>query len=105
MNFEKISPYDIIIRHTSNGGCIVQVGCGEFSFSSPEDMLDVMKQFYENPQEMIKNYNEANSDNMTQPDPGYREESCQCEERPNRHIEPPQYDNVIDHGPTRRRSL
>lgn len=56
MKFEKISKYDINIRHTSNGGVIVRIGCAELSFSSPEDMMDVMKQYYENPQEMEKRY-------------------------------------------------
>ena len=59
MNFKKISKYDIRIRHTSNGGMIVKVGCAEFSFSNPEDMMDVMKQYYENPDKMEKEYNKV----------------------------------------------
>jgi hypothetical protein len=61
MNFEKISKYDIKIRHTVNGGVIVKVGCAELSFSNPEDMMDVMKQYYENPQEMEKLFNKSNA--------------------------------------------
>ena len=101
MKFEKISPYDILIRHTSNGGCVVQVGCGEFAFSNPVEMMEAMSEFYKNPQEMIKHYNEANReqgrepicDERVQPDPYFRqEENCQCEA--------PDPRQAIGHGPS-----
>lgn len=57
MEFKKISDYDIHIRHTINGGVIVKVGCAELSFSSPEDMMDIMKQYYADPKGMEKEYN------------------------------------------------
>ena len=66
MKFEKISKYDINIRHTVNGGVIVRVGCAELSFSNPEDMIDVMKQYYENPQEMEKKYIQSNASHPVQ---------------------------------------
>ena len=71
MNFKKISKYDIRIRHTSNEGMIVKVGCAEFSFSNPEDMMDVMKQYYENPDEMEKEYNKVSIQDTPMP-----EETC-----------------------------
>jgi hypothetical protein len=58
MEFKRISKYDIHIRHTVNGGIIVKVGCAELSFSSPEHMLEIMKQYYENPLEIMKQYYE-----------------------------------------------
>lgn len=59
MEFNKISNYDINLRHTINGGIIVKVGCAELSFTSPEDMMDVMKQYYEDPKGMEKLYNHS----------------------------------------------
>jgi len=57
MEFNKVSNYNIIIRHTINGGCIAKIGCVELSFSSPEDMMDIMKQYYQDPVGMEKEYN------------------------------------------------
>ena len=62
MEFKRVSKYDINITHTVNGGMIVKVGCAVLTFSNPEDMMDVMKQYYENPDEMEKLYNKANCD-------------------------------------------
>lgn len=60
MEFKKASNYDINITHTINGGIIVKVGCATLCFSSPEDMVDVMKQYYEDPEGMEKLYNSQN---------------------------------------------
>ncbi len=68
MEFKRISNYDINITHTANGGMIVRVGCATLSFSNPEDMMDIMKQYYENPDGMEKQYNNASSQDVPQPD-------------------------------------
>lgn len=57
ITFGRVSNYDINIRHTVNGGCIGKIGCAELSFSSPTDMLEVMKEYYEDPEKMEKQYN------------------------------------------------
>ena len=57
INFKRISKYDINIRHTANGGCIVNVGCCEASFSNTEDMIEALTEYYKNPDEMEKKYN------------------------------------------------
>jgi hypothetical protein len=57
MEFKKISNYDIHIRHTVNGGVIAKLGCVELSFSSSEDMMIAMGQFYADPEGMEKEYN------------------------------------------------
>ena len=62
MEFKRVSRYDINITHTVNGGMIVKVGCAVLTFSNPEEMMDVMRQYYENPDEMEKLYNKANCD-------------------------------------------
>lgn len=59
MEFKRISNYNINIRHTINGGVIVKVGCAELSFSSPADMMDVMEQYYEDPEGMERLYNDS----------------------------------------------
>ncbi len=57
MEFGQISKHNIRIRHTVNGGIIAKVGCAELSFSNPKDMMDLMKQYYEDPEGMEKKYN------------------------------------------------
>jgi len=56
MEFKKASKYDINIIHTSNGGTIVNVGCGTFSFSTPQEMLSAMHRYYNDPEAMEKKY-------------------------------------------------
>jgi hypothetical protein len=60
VEFKRISYHNINIRHTANGGCIVKVGCGEFSFSKPEDMLEALTQYFDDPKKMEKEYNYVN---------------------------------------------
>ena len=84
MEFKRVSKYDINITHTVNGGMIVKVGCAVLTFSNPEDMMDVMKQYYENPDEMEKLYNKANCD-VT-----YAEEACEDSSRDLQNIPAPQ---------------
>lgn len=55
--FKRISRHKINIRYTVNGGCIAKIGCAELSFSNPADMLEVMKEYYEDPEGMEKKYN------------------------------------------------
>jgi hypothetical protein len=57
MEFKRITNHDIRITHSENGGCIVKVGCGTFAFSTPDEMLEALKQFYSDPQKMEKEYN------------------------------------------------
>ena len=57
IKFRSASKYNITIRHTANGGCFVQIGCCELSFSSPNEMLAALKKYYDNPNKMEKEYN------------------------------------------------
>jgi len=57
MEFKRASNHDINISHTVNGGMIVKVGCAVLTFSSPEDMMVAMGQFYADPEAMEKEYN------------------------------------------------
>ena len=59
MEFKRISTHKIHIRHTANGGIIAKVGCGEFSFSNPDDFLKALTEYYENPDQFEKQYNEV----------------------------------------------
>ncbi len=69
MELKRISDHRITIRHTINGGIIAKIGCAELSFSSPEDMMDVMKQYYEDPKGMEKKYNEVMGNDVTDEPP------------------------------------
>ena len=60
IEFKKISRYDVNIRHTANGGCIVQIGCCEASFTTPDEMLKALADFYKDPEGMEKKYNASN---------------------------------------------
>ena len=82
--FKKASKYDIHIKHTANGGMIVQVGCAEVSFSNWGDMLDAMRDYYSNPERMEKEYNKSSA-TCDQPEPmseqaAYCEAGCSCED-------------------------
>ena len=57
IEFKKISRYDVNIRHTANGGCIVQIGCCEASFTTPGEMIRALEEFYKDPDAMEKKYN------------------------------------------------
>jgi len=57
LEFKRISKYEIYIRHTINGGCIVNIGCCEISFSNSDDMIDALKEYYSDPDGMEKKYN------------------------------------------------
>lgn len=59
IEFKKISRYDVNIRHTANGGCIVQIGCCEASFTTPGEMIRALEEFYKDPDAMEKKYNHA----------------------------------------------
>ena len=60
IEFKKISRYEVNIRHAANGGCIVQIGCCEASFTTPGEMLEALADFYKDPEGMEKKYNESN---------------------------------------------
>ncbi len=64
MDFKRLSPYEINIRHTGNNGIIVRIGCGEFCFSNPDDMTNALIEYYENPVEMERKYNSAQADTI-----------------------------------------
>ena len=57
MEFKRISKYDINIRHTANGGCIVNVGCCEAAFSNSDELIDALTEYYDDPEGMEKKYN------------------------------------------------
>jgi hypothetical protein len=57
IEFKKISRYDFVIRHTANGGCIVQIGCCEVCFTTPGEMLEALADFYKDPEGMENKYN------------------------------------------------
>ena len=76
MEFKKLSNYDINITHTANGGAILRIGCAEFGFSDHLDMLNALKDYYDNPEEMEKQYNETVQKYFVQPvptEPGYHD--------------------------------
>jgi hypothetical protein len=87
MELKRISKHDINIRHTVNGGMVVNVGCAVLSFSSPEDMIDAMKQYYDNPDEMERKYYATSGPiaEATDTEPGTYAEDAQCENRPHPH--------------------
>ena len=58
LEIKVVSGYNINIRHTANGGCIVKVGCCEAAFSTPEEMLQALAEFYDDPKKIEKEYNE-----------------------------------------------
>ena len=84
MEFKRISKYDIIIRHTVNGGCIANIGCCEVSFSNTEDLLDALEDYYANPDEIEKKYNAFSKANCI----GYaHEQECMPDPEPERRSE------------------
>ena len=59
IHFGKVTKYDINISPTNNKGFIVRVGCCNAVFNKVDDMLNAIKEFLENPEEVEKAYNEA----------------------------------------------
>ena len=59
ITFKQLSKYDIHIEHTANAGIIVTIGCCKTVFSNPEDLLNGLAQYYNNPEEMEKKYNQV----------------------------------------------
>jgi hypothetical protein len=60
VKFGRIIPYDINISASSNNGFIVQCGCSTNTFSDKESMLNAIREYISNPEEMEKRYNESN---------------------------------------------
>jgi hypothetical protein len=60
IKLELAFPYDIQITPTVNGGCIVNVGCVQLSYSTPARMLIDLKKYLADPQGYEKAYNECN---------------------------------------------
>jgi hypothetical protein len=60
--FKKASKHNINIRHTVNGGCIIKVGCCEAAFSTPDEMLETLADYYKDPVGMEKRYNTSDPD-------------------------------------------
>ncbi len=58
MKFRQITNYEINIKHTANGALILRVGCAEFAYSSPKEMLLNLAEFYADPKKLEKEYNE-----------------------------------------------
>lgn len=101
MEFKRMSKYDINITHTANGGMIVRVGCATLSFSNPEDMMDAMKQYYENPDGMEKQFNVISSQDVPQPVADYAEETSMDETLRCRGAGIPSGPNITGGGSTR----
>lgn len=68
IEFKSISNYNINIRHTCNGGCIVNIGCCEACFSNPADMLKALEEYYFNPEDIEKRYNSFTKNNPVRVD-------------------------------------
>jgi hypothetical protein len=89
MQFKRITSHDIRITHSENGGCIVKIGCATFAFSTPDEMLEALKQFYNDPEKMEKEYNSqyGPQPEATHPQPmDYAEEDKDEERAPNRQL-------------------
>lgn len=57
MKLGKVTQYSIIIEPTSNFGFFVKVGCGRFSFSTKEDLIEALGEYLDNPKKLEKEYN------------------------------------------------
>lgn len=77
MKFEQMMNYDIRIRHTANNAIIVKVGCAEFAYTSPKEMLLAIADFYANPEKVEKEYHEFMNSNGGVVERGpYPDEDC-----------------------------
>lgn len=59
MEFKNLLPHSIEIRGTMNKGYLMQVGCAQFAFGDSDDMLELAKAYLDDPEGMVKKYNEA----------------------------------------------
>jgi hypothetical protein len=57
---ELAFPYDIRIIPTVNGGCIVNLGCAQLSYSTPARMIIDLKKYLAEPEKYEKAYYECN---------------------------------------------
>lgn len=60
IKLELAFPFDIQITPTVNGGCIVNVGCAQLSYSTPARMLIDLKKYLADPKGYEKAYMECN---------------------------------------------
>ena len=67
--FKRASTHNINIRHTANGGCIIKVGCCEAAFTTPDEMLETLADYYKDPDRMEKEYNKKVGPPMETSDP------------------------------------
>jgi len=73
MEFKKLSKYNVNITHTINGGCVVKVGCCKAVFTDHNAMLIALKEYYDDPEGMEKEYYKIQKDDCCvaeSPDPG-----------------------------------
>jgi len=61
VEFGRAIEHKIIIEPTSNKGFYVRVGCGRFSFSNNEDLLQGLRDYLVNPEKLEKEYNRLQS--------------------------------------------
>jgi hypothetical protein len=59
MEFKNLLPHAIEIRGTMNSGYLMQVGCAQFAFGDPDDMLELVKAYLDDPKGMVNQYNAA----------------------------------------------
>lgn len=74
--FKRASKHGINIRHTANGGCIIKVGCCEAAFTTPDEMLETLADYYKDPEGMEKEYNALDPDGPDVIDTGVEERGC-----------------------------
>jgi len=58
MKFKRSIPYDILIRPTPNEGFSVKVGCVKVVYSGITKLIQDLKEYLENPEEVEKQYND-----------------------------------------------
>ena len=56
MNFKKALQHEIKIKASDNNGYIVTIGCGEYVYSNPNDLIKDLKEYLKDPEKMEKKY-------------------------------------------------
>lgn len=58
MELQIKSPFEVIIRHTLNGGYVASVGCAKFAYANATALCRDLKAYLEDPQKYEKKYKE-----------------------------------------------
>ena len=59
MQLGKAIKHNILIEPSGNNGFMVTVGCGRFTFENPKGLIDSLKEYLNNPEELQKMYTEC----------------------------------------------